>query len=94
MYNFQYLTLIEQKHRDNALPSINLKAHTNTDSKIMNQLVFIIVPLGIKRFHAHSGSVNSLACFQHLVSSLEGHEHATLSHRIEPTEGGVLLEFA
>ena len=44
--------------------------------------------------HAHSGSVNSLACFQHLVPSLEGHEHATFCHRIEPTEGGVLLEFA
>ena len=51
MYNFQYLTLIEQKHRDNALPSINLKAHSNTDSQIMNQLVSIIVPLGVKRFH-------------------------------------------
>ena len=51
MYNFQYLTLIEQKHRDNVLPSVNLNTHTNTDSKIMNQLVFIIVPLGVKCFY-------------------------------------------
>ena len=35
----------------NVLPSVDLKAHSNTDSQIMNQFAFIIVPLGVKRFH-------------------------------------------